>query len=305
MRVFQEPEGSDVGRDALAFTLGAVGGLALGVILSRRAAPQEVGRRLGSGLREKARSVATRLRPARLRRMAVEQDELTRLEDAVLDAFLGDEVLRERGIDVGAISPGIIELSGSVWTEEEADRAMHVANAVVGVRTVVNRMEVEQEAEHLRRNAQRRGGAEDGADALDHQISGVARMGRRRQGYETDPDRPDDSQEIETDALDRADREQWEREGYAHRNSSKTVRPEVQNAERTHFDEDELDNQDPHGKHAKLTLDEPPQALNTGRRVGQGLKDGEHLFLEHADLPAKPHGGMETEGEDRDGRGSD
>jgi hypothetical protein len=302
MRVFQESDGSDYGRDALAFTLGAVGGLALGVVLSRRAAPREAGRRLGSELRQKARTVATRLRPARLRRMAVEQDELTQLEDSVLDAFLGDEVLSERGIDVGAISPGIIELSGSVWTQDEFDRATHVANGVAGVHTVVNRMDVEQEADQLRRNARRLDEAAGGAESLEHGTARTGGMGRRRQGRETDPDRPDDSQHSELQALERADREQWEDEGYADRSSESTERPEVQRADRTSFDEDELDNQDPHGKHAERTLDEPPQELNTGRRVGEGPKSGEHLILEHADVPVKPHGATETEGGDRGAR---
>src|SRR5688572_23005021 len=146
MRVFDEPE-TDNGRNVLTFVLGAVGGLAIGLLLSRRAAPEKFNR-LGTGLRERAKTVARRLRPARLRRMAVEQEELTGLEDKVLDAFLADGVLSERGIDVGAISYGIIELSGSVWTEEEADHAVHLANSVAGVKTVVNRLDVETEARY-------------------------------------------------------------------------------------------------------------------------------------------------------------
>ena len=40
-------------------------------------------------------------------------------------------------------------------------------------------------------------------------------MGTRRQGRDTDPDRPDDSQDIALGALDRADRAQRDDEGYS------------------------------------------------------------------------------------------
>lgn len=300
MRVFREPE-PDYGKDALTFALGAVGGLAVGMLISRRVGTPPVGR-LGSELRDRAASVARRLRPARLRRMAVEQEELTQLEDAVLDAFLRDEVLSERGIDVGAISHGIIELSGSVWSEADADRAVRIANGIPGVSTVVNRMEVEEEVRHLER-ARRRMEDEDDV-ATDTRWSGrMVGMSRRRQGHETDPDRPDDSQHQTEVALRDADLDQYEDEDIAYEQPQVQQRPEVQRANRTKFSEDQLDNQDPHGKHAKNTLDEPPQDLNTGARVGQGLKSGEHLRLEAADVPVKPHGGSKTKGEQQDKKG--
>ena len=46
MRVFREPEEPDYGKEALTFALGAMGGLALGLVLSRRQAPAPSG---GSG----------------------------------------------------------------------------------------------------------------------------------------------------------------------------------------------------------------------------------------------------------------
>jgi hypothetical protein len=116
-------------------------------------------------------------------------------------------------------------------------------------------------------------------------------MGRRRQGRETDPDQTDDSQHRSERALEGADRDQWSNEEFAHTSSKETERPgETREPWRANFDEDELDNQDPHGKHADLTLDAPPQALNPDVRVGTGLKPGEELALEKADVPVKPHG---------------
>lgn len=302
MWVLREPDDSEFERNALTFGLGALGGLAIGLLLAQRQRPQRVGQ-LGSELRDRVRgqaeSVARRLRPGRLRRIAGDQRDLTDLEDRVLDAFLADNTLGERGIDVGAISRGILELSGSVWTRDEAERAVRVASGIPGVETVVNRLDIEEELEQGRRR--RSNGREQGQGETQWQGRMVG-MGRRRQGSETDPDRPDDSQLQTDEALREADEEQWQEEEISFENPVTAARPEAQSARgRTDYDEDELDNQDPHGKHARYTLDEQPQELNTSARVGEGLKTGTHLRLEHADVPKKPHDGtMETEGEDHD-----
>jgi hypothetical protein len=289
MRVLHDFEDRDAGQNALIFALGAAGGIAIGLALSRRPVPKIPARRLGNELRDRARSVAQRFRPGRLQRMPVEQDELTRLEDAVLDAFLADDVLRERGVDVGAISHGIVELSGSVRTQAESDLAVRVASGVDGVRTVVNRLDLD---ENPGPRAVARDEAEaGGANAL---LRGTARtggMGRRRQGIETDPDRSDDSQYRRQRALAAADRDQWEDEGFAHSASAGSERPgQEQAAWRRNYDESELGNQDPHGQHAAVTLDRPPEELNSAARVGEGLKPGQELRLEQADVPLKPHG---------------
>ena len=279
MRLFHEPE-PDYGREALTFALGAAGGLALGLLLVRSLpSPQRAGG-MGSQLRERARTVAGRLRPARLRRLSQEQHELTKLEDGVLEAFFADRVLGDRGIDVGAISPGIIELSGSVWTEEEAERAVRMASGVSGVRTVVNRMEIEDEARQVEAAKRRIEQTGSGIDSLQHGTARVGGMGARRQGRATDPDQRDDSQDIGLGALNRADRAQREDEEYG-------VRPPRPAAEswRANFDEDEVEPQDPHGKHARITLDSPPQEHNSASRVGEGPKPAEHLSLEKSDLP--------------------
>ncbi|HEX6926309.1 MAG TPA: BON domain-containing protein [Longimicrobiaceae bacterium] len=279
MRLFHEPE-PDYGRDALTFALGAAGGLALGLLLVRSLPTPQRSGDIGRGLRERARAVAGRFRPARLRRRGPEQRELAALEDRVLEAFFADPVLSERGIDVGAISPGIVELSGSVWTEEEAEAAVRLASRVSGVRTVVNRMDVEEEEERRRRRVE-----DDSQTSIQHGIARVGGMGVRRQGLETEPARPDESRDIALNALNRADREQREDEDLTSSATGEGDQPW-----RQRFAEDEVAPQDPHGKHAPVTLDAPQQALNSSSRVGEAPKPGEHLALEQADVPAKPHG---------------
>lgn len=285
MWAFREQDDWDFADNALTFALGATGGFAIGVLLSGRGRSRPNGS-LGGGLRDRARSVASRLRPTRRYRLEREQSELTALEDAVLDVFLADLIVGERPIDVGAISRGIIELSGSVWTHQEADLAVRLARRVEGVETVVNRMEIDDErrhAEHARQHM------ED--SSLVPQPDGRSiGMGTRRQGSQTDPDRPDDSQHMQERELEQADRDEWTEEGLAAARPRMGERPEESRPRQDlHFDEDELDNQDPHGKHATRTLDSPPQDRNTAARVGEGPKPGVELRLEEADLPVKPH----------------
>jgi hypothetical protein len=272
----------------LAYTLGALGGMALGAFLLRavggvaeRAAPQPV-RADDEGFAPEPS------RPARLQRPPQVQDDILLLEDAVLDAFLDDEVLAERGIDVGAISEGIVELSGSVWTRGEAAHAVAVAQSVEGVVTVVNRMEIEAERARLHP----RFDDSDEGDGMSGEWTGhQSGMGSRRQGEETDPSRRDDSHHQREVAMEQADRAQFEDEGvHSQPRVGDPHGDEVPNP--TNFREDELDNQSPFGKRAVpqgSQEDGPPQALNTQSRVGEGLKPGVELALEKADLPLKPH----------------
>jgi osmotically-inducible protein OsmY len=275
------------GQDALVFALGAAGGFALGMLLSGRMRAAGQVKAWGGETLRRARGVAARIRPMRLRRLPGEMGELTGLEDAVIEAFLDDDVLGERGIDVGAISRGIIELSGAVRTAEEAERAVRLARRVAGVDTVVNRMEVDD-------GRRRRGGPRDYGDAADatrmSEWQGrTSGMGRRRQGAETEPDRSDDSRRFRERALEQADRAQYETEGWAAFPRG-GERPEPRDPSReVNYREDELDNQDPYDKHAE-SLDAQPQRLNTRARVGEGPKPGTELRLEAADVPVKPHG---------------
>ncbi len=269
---------------ALVFALGAASGLAAGLFFyGREAAEEDPGVR--GRLRERARGVARTLRPERMRRERVDPLELTRQEDAVLDAFLRDPVLSERPIDVGAISRGIVELSGGVHSADEAEHAMRVARRVHGVETVVNRMDVEDEG-------LRRGRSDDTGDTGER-MSGEwtgrnVGMGGRRQGRETDPATNDDSRHQKEVALENADRAQFEDEDLAHSQPRVGARPGTGMPE-LNYREDELDNQDPYGKHA-VPVAEQPQAMNSSSRVGEGLKPGTELMLEQADVPVKPHG---------------
>ncbi|HUR91423.1 MAG TPA: BON domain-containing protein, partial [Gemmatimonadaceae bacterium] len=62
-------------------------------------------------------------------------DDSEELEERVLEAFSNDPVLQERPIDIGAISEGIIELTGWVNAESEVQHAVTVARGVPGVDT--------------------------------------------------------------------------------------------------------------------------------------------------------------------------
>src|SRR5690606_5348959 len=100
-------------REGTIFLLGIAGGVVIGLLLARRLSDTE-SVTTGIDPRPRGWAIAGRRFPARFHRRHEERRELILLEDDVLDAFLTDPVLGRRGIDVGAISPGIIELSGSV-----------------------------------------------------------------------------------------------------------------------------------------------------------------------------------------------
>lgn len=67
------------------------------------------------------------------------------LEDRVLAAFSNDPVLCERAIDIGAIGPSTIELTGMVYTDDEYEHATVVTRGTPGVETVVNRLSVRED----------------------------------------------------------------------------------------------------------------------------------------------------------------
>lgn len=283
MRDFRE-HGDE--KDALIFALGAAGGFALGLLLSGRIQPKQRAQALGGAVGRRVRDlrdVAARLRPARLRREPVERTDLTMLEDAVLAAFVADEVLGERGIDIGAISRGIIELSGTVHSEAEAERAVRLARRTRGVTTVVNRLAVTRAETNT-------GG--DGAEDVTEMAEWQGRrggMGRRRQGRQTDPDRSDDSRHIAAVALEDADRAQFADEGYG-RYPRNAERPEPpRRGKKPRYDEDELDNQTPAKAKAGIIDEDQPSGAPTVP-VGEGAKPGVELALEAADVPVKPHG---------------
>ena len=278
----EEPGG---GTRKLVYALGAIGGLALAAFFTGRATGLIGGGRAGADQEGDRQPDAA---PARQRRDQAELDVLAELEDTVLDAFLDDEVLSMRGIDVGVVSRGIVELSGSVWTRDEARHAVAVAQAVPGVGTVINRMEIEDERERLHPRADYGDDFDEDEEMSTEWTGNRSGMGSRRQGRETDPARSDDSHSHREFAIEKADRDQMDDEGYGAWPRVGEA-PEVQEANRTNFSEDELDNQSPFGKHA-VPVVEQPQAMNSQSRVGEGMKPGTELRLEQSDVPMKPHG---------------
>lgn len=85
---------------------------------------------------------------ARARRPVV-PDVLT-LESRVLEAFHNDPILVERAIDIGAIAPGVIELTGWVHTAEEVRHAITIARGVPDVQHVVDQLAVRKPTRNRR-----------------------------------------------------------------------------------------------------------------------------------------------------------
>jgi hypothetical protein len=126
------------------------------------------------------------------------------LEGAVVDALRMDEHAGNSAIDVAAIAPGVIELSGTATDWMAARRAVEVTQGVTGVSTVVNRLDIEALENQLSRTRQRFAAGD--ASLTETQWTGVGvGMGRRRQGASTDPVQRDDSRGMKTSAIERAE----------------------------------------------------------------------------------------------------
>jgi hypothetical protein len=163
------------GRQALLTVLGVSAGVAAGLWLWQR--------------RESPRQAASRWTPS------------TGAGADVAAALRRDRTLSRRSIEVDSIADGVIELTGTVESRDEARRAVAIAQSARGVYTVVNRLAVETEEARREENRRRR---ENGAPELQerhHYGMGVG-MGTRRQSSETDPDRPSDKQKILDRELD-------------------------------------------------------------------------------------------------------
>lgn len=265
---------SAVRDNALILFFGAAGGLAAGLLLARRSRP---------AIRADRWAPTAPSRPEWPSAPAPADRALETLEDAVLDLFRADEVLGARPIDVGALSRGIVELSGSVRTPEEAERAVATARRAAGVNTVVNRMEIDAEARH---QAEVRRRSQNGdASMSERQHQGMqSGMGATRQGTQTEPDRPDDSQPMREHALEEADREQFGNEGF-HKYPRVADRETPLAENPTGFSEDELDNQLPHGgRPNEAEATGVPGAHSSADHVGEPPKPGVELRLEEAGL---------------------
>ena len=110
------------------------------------------------------------------------------LEERVLEAFRNDPTLSERAIDIGALEDGIIELTGSVNSEEEAHQAVVVARGVPGVATVVNRLTIRTD-EDLFDDAAHHYEDGDAPFTERHWDGQQVGTGRRRQGNSEEIDR--------------------------------------------------------------------------------------------------------------------
>ncbi|HEX6132346.1 MAG TPA: BON domain-containing protein [Longimicrobiales bacterium] len=145
----------------------------------------------------------------RRRRRTPSTTVLDHLEDSAVAALRRDAVTGGCAIDVAAIAPGIVELTGIVPTQEIGQRAARLLHALPGVRTVVNRLETRALEQHLAENRDMRARGEPWT--RERQWYGVrVGTGRRRQSIETDPGRNDDTvkrrtRELEVSATDIAD----------------------------------------------------------------------------------------------------
>lgn len=111
----------------------------------------------------------------------MDADDVPLLEERVLEAFNNDPILAERAIDIGSVGEGTIELAGWVDSDDEAEHAMTIARGIPGVRTVVNRLLVDDEEQQITDTVRR---FNEGDPALtDAQWEGQqVGTGKRRQG---------------------------------------------------------------------------------------------------------------------------
>lgn len=124
------------------------------------------------------------------------------LEEAVVDALRRDEHAGSSAIDVSAVAPGVIELSGTASDWMAARRAVEVSQGVEGVTTVVNRLDIEALENQMARTRQRFN-AGDPALTETHWYGVGVGAGKRRQSAETDPAQRDDSRKMRTEAIEK------------------------------------------------------------------------------------------------------
>jgi hypothetical protein len=118
--------------------------------------------------------------------------ELDALEDAAVELLRRDAETGVCAIDVAAVAPGIVELSGVVPTHAVGQRAARLLHSLAGVRTVISRVEVGTTERRLA-EARARNASGD-PQFRERQWYGVrVGTGRRRQSLDTDPPRDDDS----------------------------------------------------------------------------------------------------------------
>jgi hypothetical protein len=197
----------DSSSGALAVTVGALAGLAAGVLLAQRfgglgGLTERVRERFVDETDEESRDAEFGGRGFEAEDfdddddtdVDEDTDEGEMLEERVLEAFRNDPILSERAIDIGAMGRGIIELTGWVHADEESTHAITVTRGVPGVETVVNRLVVREEEERLGEAGGRYVRGESEASPRWEGI-GVG-TGRPRQGTSADPARHADPKPI-------------------------------------------------------------------------------------------------------------
>jgi hypothetical protein len=180
-------EGESLGGALAKIGVGVAAGFVVGVIMA-----QKIGGI--SGISSRLRDKLAGLRGDDVdnyrssRGITAEEDVEYALEERVLEAFRNDPILSERGIDIGSVGAGAIELTGWVETMDESERATTITRGVPGVETVVNRIIVGEEEEMLEDNARRHA---EGDPALNegHWEGQRVGTGRRRQGNSEEIDR--------------------------------------------------------------------------------------------------------------------
>jgi hypothetical protein len=134
---------------------------------------------------------------------------LDHLEESAVDVLRRDAQTRACAIDVAALAPGIIELTGTVPTYELGQRAARLLHSLAGVNTVINRLETGALEAQLADNRDRR--SRGAPETEGRQWYGFrVGTGRRRQSADTEPARDDDTlkrrtRELEVSAADIAD----------------------------------------------------------------------------------------------------
>ena len=180
----------------LFFGAGAVLGMAAGILVAQKMGgisglATRVRDRLGRPLEDEDEEYGTEEDELEEDEFGDEDADFTpdaELEERVLEAFRNDPVLSERAIDIGAIGPGTIELTGWVHEADEAEHAVTVAGGVPDVESVINRLEIRTERERISRN-RRRVAQGDPALTEGRWEGQQVGTGRRRQGTSAEPDR--------------------------------------------------------------------------------------------------------------------
>lgn len=201
---------------------------------------------------------------------------LAGLETRIQEAIDADPILYRRDLNAGALADGIVELTGTVRDEAEAEHAIALARRVPGVRTVLNRLDLQILEDHLA-DTRRRFAEGDPSLVETHWYGIRVGTGRRRQAEETDPDRPSDrlttvSRELGANRAVEQTSERLDKlpngvEGHTTLPAGPTDRGTAE-----------------HTSHRRLgnVPEEPVQDLHPEARIHENIKKGTEVTLEEA-----------------------